>query len=242
MTKTAMAKHLFIFIALVVLLGGCAAPPREELVVARAAVARAYASGAASLAPTEYQMASEALSDGEQLTRQGQYRMAREILPFAEAHAQRAILKAKEELAVRELQKIREQQTKEAVQEPIVRPPTEPTKKAIAAAAARPAKPKPAPEPPPPPPHPHHYTVKEGETLWSIAARRDIYLDALLWPLIYKANRDQIKDPRQIYPGQELNIPRDTPSAELEEAREKARRSEIFPLDQIIREAPKESR
>ncbi len=233
-----MAKNLFTFIALTTLLWGCAAPPREELAAARTAVARAYAAGALQLAPAEYQAASEALSDGEQLSRQGQYEMAREILPFAAAHAQRAILKAKEELALQELQKIREQQAARPVEQPSVRPPTEPTKKAIA--AARPAKSKPAPEPPPPPLQ--HYTVKEGETLWTIAARREIYLDPLLWPIIYKANRDQIKDPRQIYPGQVLSIPRDTSRSELEEAREKAKTSEIFPIGQIIRGAPDERR
>jgi len=233
-----MAKNLVALIALATLWWGCAAPPQEELASARAAVARAYAAGAPQLAPTEFQAASEALSDGEQLTREGQYQMAREILPFAAAHAHRAILKAKEELAVRELQKIREQAAK-PVAEPSTRPLTEPTKKAIVAAASRPTK-KPTPEPPPPPLQ--HYTVREGETLWTIAARREIYLDALLWPLIYKANRDQIKDPRQIYPGQVLSIPRDTPPAELEEAREKAKASQIFPLDQGIKGAPGENR
>jgi len=85
------------------------------------------------------------------------------------------------------------------------------------------------------------YTVNEGETLWSIAARRDVYSDALLWPLIYKANRDQIKDPRQIYPGQSLTIPRDFSEQDKETAREVARRSDIFPLDLIIRNRPAET-
>lgn len=80
-----------------------------------------------------------------------------------------------------------------------------------------------------------HHTVTEGETLWSIAARRDIYGDALLWPLLYKANRDQIKDPRQIYPGQVLSIPRDVSEAEKEESRQKARASDVFPLDQLLK-------
>lgn len=79
------------------------------------------------------------------------------------------------------------------------------------------------------------YVVKDGETLWTIAARRDVYGDALLWPLIYKANRDQIKDPRQIYPKQILAIPRNVSDAEREEAREKARKSEIFPLEILMR-------
>lgn len=75
------------------------------------------------------------------------------------------------------------------------------------------------------------YTVGSGENLWSIAARPDIYADALLWPLLYQANRDQIRDPRQIYPGQTLSVPRNTSEAQKEEARETARRSTIFPFN-----------
>ncbi|NIQ95283.1 MAG: LysM peptidoglycan-binding domain-containing protein, partial [Desulfuromonadales bacterium] len=80
------------------------------------------------------------------------------------------------------------------------------------------------------PPLPREYVVRDGETLWSIAARRVVYRDALLWPLIYRANRDQIKDPRQIFPQQVLTIPRSVSDEEKEAAREKARRSEIFPV------------
>jgi hypothetical protein len=52
------------------------------------------------------------------------------------------------------------------------------------------------------------YTVRRGETLPQIAARTEIYNDASLWPLIYRANRDQIRDPKQLWPGQVLKIPR----------------------------------
>jgi len=240
-----MTKNLLAFIALAALLWGCAPPPREELQAARMAVARAYAAGAPELASTEFQTASDALSDGEQLARQGKYRMAREILPFAEAHAHRAMLRAREEQALRELQKIREQQqAAEAAAEVSKRQPSTSTKKAISAQPP-PAKVKPppaVPTPPPPAPLPTHYVVSEGEALWGIAARRDVYFDPLLWPLIYQANRDQIKDPRQIYPGQILNIPRDLSSAGMDEAREKARTSEIFPVDQIIKNTPRSGR
>lgn len=57
-------------------------------------------------------------------------------------------------------------------------------------------------------PHPPAYTVRRGETLPQIAARSEIYNDASLWPLIYRANRDQIRDPKQLWPGQVLTIPR----------------------------------
>jgi nucleoid-associated protein YgaU len=52
------------------------------------------------------------------------------------------------------------------------------------------------------------YTVRRGETLPQIAARAEIYNDATLWPLIYRANRDQIRNPTQLWPGQALKIPR----------------------------------
>lgn len=52
------------------------------------------------------------------------------------------------------------------------------------------------------------YTVRRGETLPQIAARAEIYNDASLWPLIYRANRDQIRNPTQLWPGQILKIPR----------------------------------
>lgn len=72
------------------------------------------------------------------------------------------------------------------------------------------------------------YRVRRGENLFAIAAHRKVYGDALLWPLIYKANRDQIKDPQQIYPGQVLTIPRDVSDEEKEQARATARESKIF--------------
>ena len=55
---------------------------------------------------------------------------------------------------------------------------------------------------------PQTYTVHRGETLPQIAARTEIYNDSSLWPIIYRANRDQIRNPKQLWPGQALKIPR----------------------------------
>lgn len=52
------------------------------------------------------------------------------------------------------------------------------------------------------------YSVKRGETLPQIAARADVYNDSSLWAVIYRANRDQIRDPKRLWPGQVLTIPR----------------------------------
>jgi len=85
-----------------------------------------------------------------------------------------------------------------------------------------------APQPSQPPADIRHYTVKVGENLYTIARQPFIYADGMLWPLIYRANRDQIKDPRQIYPGQVLNIPRDISDPDKEQARTRAKESPVF--------------
>ena len=93
-----------------------------------------------------------------------------------------------------------------------------------------PAKPAAAPAPKPKAPPATSYTVVEGDNLWTVAAQPQVYNDGLLWPLLYQANRDQIKDPRQIFPGQVLGIRRDMGEKELDEARQRARESDIFPV------------
>jgi uncharacterized protein YpmB len=56
---------------------------------------------------------------------------------------------------------------------------------------------------------PTTYTVQKGETLRDIAGYSEIYGNPLEWPRIYQANRESIKDPDFIYPGQVLRIPRE---------------------------------
>ena len=50
------------------------------------------------------------------------------------------------------------------------------------------------------------YVVVSGDSLSKIAKRQ--YGDMNQWRRIYEANRDQIKDPDLIHPGQTLKIPR----------------------------------
>ncbi|MFQ5797323.1 MAG: LysM peptidoglycan-binding domain-containing protein [Bacteroidota bacterium] len=59
------------------------------------------------------------------------------------------------------------------------------------------------------------YTVgtwkRDRDCLWNIAKKKDIYDNAWRWPKIWQGNRDQIKDPDLIYPGQKLKIPSAAP-------------------------------
>jgi nucleoid-associated protein YgaU len=56
-----------------------------------------------------------------------------------------------------------------------------------------------------PAPSGQQYTVVKGDSLSKIAKR--VYGDAQQWRKIYEANRDQIKNPDLIYPGQTFTIP-----------------------------------
>jgi len=51
----------------------------------------------------------------------------------------------------------------------------------------------------------HTYVVVKGDSLSKIASGQ--YGNAQKWRRIYEANRDLIKDPDLIYPGQQLRIP-----------------------------------
>jgi nucleoid-associated protein YgaU len=51
------------------------------------------------------------------------------------------------------------------------------------------------------------YSVVKGDHLWGIAKKKDHYDNPFAWPMIYKANRDQINDPDLIYPKQTFKIP-----------------------------------
>ena len=56
-----------------------------------------------------------------------------------------------------------------------------------------------------PAPSGRSYTVVKGDSLSKIA--KHLYGDAQKWRTIYEANRDQIKNPDLIYPGQTFTIP-----------------------------------
>lgn len=221
-------------------LAACAKPPLFERDTAKQVVEQARELEAEAYAPTEYQAALQALADGRTLMDKGQYGAARDAFNFALEHARRAVnvtneARAKEAAEAAELarQQAAEAKARQAAEE-ARRRAEEKARLAAEAAEKKPATPsKPIPQeakPEPPKVEPvASYQVGEGETLWTIAAQPSVYGDGDLWPLLYQANRDQIKDPRQIFPGQTLSIRRDLTPTEIEEARQKAKASDIFP-------------
>jgi type IV secretory pathway VirB10-like protein len=86
-----------------------------------------------------------------------------------------------------------------------------------------------APEPPPPVAEEkpaanplQKYIVVKGDTLWGISGMDIIYKDNFQWPLLFKENRDQIKDPDLIYPKQEFLIRHDFSLGDINKARKDA--------------------
>jgi nucleoid-associated protein YgaU len=70
---------------------------------------------------------------------------------------------------------------------------------------------------------PTSYTVVRGDSLWRISGKEMIYNNPLMWPLIYKANRDKIRDPDLIFPKQVFAIPRNYSKEEADTAVKRAR-------------------
>jgi len=71
-------------------------------------------------------------------------------------------------------------------------------------------------------------TVKAGEPLWKIAERKEVYGSGWLYPLIYKANKNVIKDPNHIPAGTVLVVPRDVADPEVEMAKEEAMTNQVL--------------
>lgn len=62
------------------------------------------------------------------------------------------------------------------------------------------------------------YSVVRGDNLWNISGKDEVYADPYQWPLIYKTNRDKIKDADLIHPGQVLDIDQNASASEIDAA------------------------
>ncbi len=244
----------FLFILAVTVLAGCAKPPVAEFETARYLVHHAAEVGAADWAPGEYQLARDALNTAEQQMERQQYRAAARTISLAQRYAevardeseqavarqaelerQRADKARRQEeqlqLQLQLQQELAEQQAAQRQRELEDRRRQEAQQAAVRAADAAiadAAKASPPALPPVEPVKVERYEVMAGQNLAEIAALPDVYGDGLLWPLIYRANRDQIKTPREIAPGQVLDIPRDKTSEDLEAARKEALELNLF--------------
>ena len=62
------------------------------------------------------------------------------------------------------------------------------------------------------------YEVVRGDNLWNISGKDEVYANPYQWPMIYKANRDKIKDADLIYAGQVFDIERGASTADIDAA------------------------
>jgi hypothetical protein len=72
------------------------------------------------------------------------------------------------------------------------------------------------------------YVVKSGDSLWKIAGKSKVMGDPFRWPLIFKANRDQIVDPDFIEPRQDLSFKKNYSQDEIADAVKKAQLTPPF--------------
>ena len=177
--------------------------------------------GADKALPAEYGSALDTFNGGEALLREGDVENAESYYRFAllktqlleegfaadtVRRAEEAWRRVQEEKLARERERALQDEQLHAARE----------KAASSEAKPRVEKVKPQPKERP---MSGSHTVKRGETLPQIAALSDVYGDYRLWPLLYRANRDQISDPRHIWPGQILRIPRSYSRDDVAEAR-----------------------
>jgi hypothetical protein len=66
------------------------------------------------------------------------------------------------------------------------------------------------------------YTIRPGDNLWNIAAKRSVYGSGWLYPLLVKANKSKIGNTSDLKVGITLTVPRGLSQAEMEIAREDA--------------------
>lgn len=213
-----------------VLVSGCATPPslyRQDALVVWEMSPRDDLS---TRFPDEYRRFQADLSEGERLFNNGKVteadsryqeaiRLGKELTRQRKAQLEQEAIRRQqdEERRRAEIRRLEEERRlKEIEAERLLQAQREAQQVEVKEEVPRETLPKPA-----------TYTVKRGETLPQIAARTMIYGDSSLWPLIYRANRDQIRDPRRLWPGQILRIPRNPSKDDIAEARRFAQEKQM---------------
>lgn len=223
--------RLILLVLVLVALAGCGSHDPVWRMKAQLTLLQLQGENAAASHPYDYAHVSSTFQQGETLLLEQeeedkadqQYKLAyqkglvlkQEVALYKERLKEEARLKAIEERAVREeearsrleAEQKRQQELVEAQKALQKNPKSEDAAESTVRSA-----------------QPTSYTVRRGETLPQIAARPELYNDMALWPLIYRANRDQIRDPYQLWPGQTLKIPRNFSREEALEARRQAHR------------------
>lgn len=223
--------RLILLVLVLVALAGCGSHDPVWRMKAQLTLLQLQGENAAASHPYDYAHVSSTFQQGETLLLEQeeedkadqQYKLAyqkglvlkQEVALYKERLKEEARLKAIEERAVREeearsrleAEQKRQQELVEAQRALQKNPKSEDAAESTVRSA-----------------QPTSYTVRRGETLPQIAARPELYNDMALWPLIYRANRDQIRDPYQLWPGQTLKIPRNFSREEALEARRQAHR------------------
>jgi len=224
---------LLLAVSVLILLASCAKPPVAELNETRRIVAYAYASGALDLGGEMYPLATAALQAAEEQIAQHRYDEALDSLALARSYSNKALsltVKRKQQLEQQRQERIaaekkrREDEKKRNETLRKLRKELEEKQKVVVKKTVIPIAPK-APEKPE---LLDRVSVGPTDNLMLIAAKPEVYSDGALWPLIYKANRDQIKDPKEIFLGQELVIPRDKSDEEIAAARKEAEELNLF--------------
>lgn len=196
MNKNTFVKSLFVMFLVLGLTVGCASTPDESVSVAdqtnaEQAIADAKSSNAQAKAMgAEWRDTGKVLASAEAALAAGDYAKATELANKADRQAQNAMKQAKAEQAKME-------------QSGAIGASEDQSASRQAAVMATGA---------------NQYEVVSGDNLWSISAQDDIYANPYQWPLIYKANRNKIKDADLIYAGQTLDIDRDASAAETDAA------------------------